>query len=69
LQYGQSFDVLDDLPVIERGAPVDADWDAYDEDMIAFPGEWSTDARLCLEAMAPRPATVLAAVLDMQTND
>jgi hypothetical protein len=29
---------------------------------IAFPGEYSRDARLCLLAKAPRPCTVLAAL-------
>lgn len=65
LKYGPSFDVLDDLPQVENGAVVDPDtvWESYDEDVIEFPGEWSTDSRICLEAQAPRPCTVLAAIM------
>lgn len=63
LMYGQSFDVMDELPQVEKGAVV-ADgtiWDHYDEDDFSFPGEWNSDSRICLEASSPRPATVLAA--------
>ena len=65
LRYGPSFDVMDDLPLVENGADVasGAVWEAYDEDMIEFPGEWDTDNRICLEANAPRPVTVMAAVI------
>jgi hypothetical protein len=57
------------MPDIENFAAVDQDsiWSQYDGDFIAMPGEWDTDARLCLEASAPKPCTVLAAVLDMTT--
>lgn len=62
VQYGPTFDVMDDLPEIENGAIVADDhvWDTYDEDMFTFPGEWDTDTRICLKAASPRPATVLA---------
>lgn len=65
LRFGPSFDVLDDMPVSEnsRDIPEDTMQDTYDEELIEFPGEWSGDARLCIEAMSPRPVTVLAAVL------
>jgi hypothetical protein len=67
LLYGPSADILDELPDIEDGAAVatGAVWDAYDEDMIEFPGDWDTDNRLYLKASAPRPCTVLAAVLNI----
>lgn len=66
LRYGPSFDVLDDMPLVEN-AEETADgtvYTAYDEEMIEFPGEWSPDARLCIEAASPRPVTILAAVID-----
>jgi hypothetical protein len=46
-------------------------WESYDEDMIEFPGEWDTDNRMCLEANAPRPCTILAAsiIVDRQDAD
>lgn len=71
LKYGPSFDVLDDLPLVEDGAIVDGDtiWESYDKDMVEFPGEWSTDNRVCLQAAAPRPCTVLVAVLNVDRQD
>lgn len=71
LQYGPDFDTLDDLPGTELSADIDENtiWEEYDYDMIEFPGEWDTDSRLCLKAAAPRPCTVLAAVVGMATND
>jgi hypothetical protein len=67
LEFGPDFDTMDPLPDIEDGAVVgsDAVWDDYDQDMIEFPGRWDTDNRLCLKAAAPRPATVLAAVINI----
>lgn len=64
LQYGPDFDNLQDLPGIEEGAPVDQDAvrEAYDGEAFTFPGEWKTDARLCLLGRAPLPCTVLAGV-------
>jgi hypothetical protein len=69
VRFGSQFDsatyTMDNLPEIEQGTVVGPGTRAdYDEDMIAFPGEWSTDSRICLQAQAPRPATVLAITLD-----
>lgn len=71
LRYGPSFDAMDDLPLVVDGAMTDADtiWESYDKDMVEFPGEWSTDNRLCLEATAPRPCTVLGAVMNVDRQD
>lgn len=71
IKYGRSFDILDDLPGVVAGAEVAENqmWSSYDEQPFALPGEWDTDARLCLQAAAPKPCTVLAAVLTVQTND
>ncbi len=57
LQFGQDYDVMDDLPRVEGGGEIDEDAvrEAYDEPMIEVPGDWDTDARLCLTAAAPRP--------------
>lgn len=70
LEYGPSFDTLDPMPETERYAAVveGGTWNTYDAIGIEFPGEWDTDARVCLVANAPRACTVLAAVLDMETN-
>lgn len=71
LEFGPDFTTMDNLPGIEDEAAVDADAvrAAYDEDMITFPGEWSTDNRICLRATAPRPVKVLAAVLNVDRQD
>jgi hypothetical protein len=68
LRYGPSFDLLDDLPMIERAAEVDPNdmRSAYDEEQFPFPGNWDTDSRVCLEAASPRPCTVLALVIGME---
>ena len=67
LEFGQDFDTMDNLPVFEDGAAVDADAvrTAYAEERIPFPGDWGNDTRLCLRATAPRPVTVLAALVDI----
>lgn len=70
VKYGPDFDTLDDLPLMEEAAAVDGDTihEHFDHDLMEFPGDWNTDSRLCLEAKAPRPATVLAAIVDLQTH-
>lgn len=71
LQYGDSFDNLDDLPLVDAGqvTPADTIWDHYDFDSMEFNGTFNADTRLCLKANAPRPCTILAAVLSMTTNE
>lgn len=68
LQYGPSFDYLDDLPAIEDGTDVDSNdmRTAYDEPTFAFPGTWDSDSRVCLKATAPKPATVLACQIEAE---
>lgn len=70
LQYGPDFDTLDDLPLTEDYDDVDQDVvrSTYDEESFSLAGSWDTDSRVCLKASAPRPATVLAAVIEMTTN-
>jgi hypothetical protein len=71
LTYGPDFDHLDDLPAKEDGADVDDDqiWVAYDEEGFAFAGAWDTDSRVCLRATAPKPCTLLALVVEWNTNE
>jgi hypothetical protein len=68
LTFGTAFDSLEPLPEVERGAIVDEHdiRSDYDEVPISVPGEWNSDARLCLEARAPKPVTILAAVLELE---
>lgn len=62
LYFGPDFDHMDPLPEVENGETIDADyvWESYDGDMITFPGDWTTDSRFCLKAVAPRPCTILS---------
>lgn len=70
LQYGRDFDSMDDMPQVEDWGAIDLNAvnEDYEKAMFEFPGEWTIDARLCLRAAAPRPCTVLAAVIGMTTN-
>lgn len=64
IKFGPDFTNMDDLPSVETGAPVDADHvhAELDDNFMAFPGTWTVDQRICLQSIAPRPATVLAIV-------
>lgn len=70
LKYGHNLteSEMQDLPGTFGGAPVDPDSVSsdYAVEPLAFPGQWSVDARLCLLAKAPRPATVLAALAELE---
>lgn len=71
LQYGPDFSKLDSLPLVEEGkvTTVGTIHASYDKDMFEFEGTWNTDARICLQASAPRPCTVLALTFAIETND
>lgn len=70
IRYGQDYNILDDLPLMERYEAVsDEVWESYDNETIEFPGSWDTDSRICLVADAPRPATVLGMAFVVETND
>ncbi len=71
LEHGQSYDTMDNLPLVEESTDVDSNtvWEGYDEMMVTVPGEWDTDARLYLRATAPRPCMVMAAVVNVSTNE
>lgn len=71
LRYGRNFDNLYELPLYEGGEAVATNsiWSEYDERPFEFEQEFDTDSRLCLEAMAPMPCTLMAAVMTVSTND
>jgi hypothetical protein len=71
LQYGQDFVTMDDLPIMESEAVVDEDyiWTEYDNEPFVFPGAWSTDSRVCLQGHAPLPCTLLALIIQWNTNE
>lgn len=70
-KYGRDFTNLDNLPLVKDGITTDADtvYSSYDEESFAFPGAWDTDSRLCLQAESPRPCTVLAAIIGVESHD
>jgi len=69
LQYGPDFDNLYDMPRVEKGQVTDPDfvWEDYHEDNFSFGGEWKPDSRICLQATAPKPATILAAIAEFES--
>lgn len=71
LQYGEDADNLDDLPGMIEDLEVVAGtvWPHKDLDLMEINSTWSTDGRLYLKANAPKPCTLLAAIIGVQTND
>ncbi len=69
VRFGSEFDYLNDMPLIEDGTFVTQEVAAdYDQNLIEFPGEWTTDMRVCILGAAPRPATVMAVTIDEVQN-
>lgn len=70
VKYGADFDNLDPLPLVEEGGITAAGtvWDTYDHDAFEFNDMWSSDSRVCLEAQAPLPCTILGAFVTSETN-
>lgn len=71
LFIGGTFTRMDCLQQVIEGKPVVAGTihEDLDLDMMEFPGDWSTDSRVCLEASAPRPCTVMGMVIGLTTNE
>lgn len=71
LLVGSRIDKLDPLPGIEDDAEVDPDhvYDEYDKPAMSVPGDWDTDSRLCMLAMAPYPVKVAGTVISITTNE
>lgn len=71
LRYGSSFTSLYSLPTVVGGKAITTDqiFADYDERTFPFAQSFDTDSRLCLEANAPIPCTILAAVMTMQMNE
>ncbi|HEX5461883.1 MAG TPA: hypothetical protein VFX20_18105 [Steroidobacteraceae bacterium] len=77
LRIGNDFDHLDDLPLDELPRISSADGAApdtnavlpvRDNQMSGFNDLWSTDSRVCLQAASPRPCTVLAFTVELETS-
>jgi hypothetical protein len=63
---------LDPMPrVIDNGSTVDADkiFSEYDKFAHAFDGDYDEDSRIYVRAKAPRPATIMALLPRVTTNE
>lgn len=74
LFYGKSLDVTDLQPLPRKLnereiTNVDEIFDGEEFTPFPFPGDFSTDSRFCLAAKAPRPCTLLAAVIGLAEHD
>lgn len=70
-QFGPDFNNLRNLPSEgPTGAFVDADevHDQLDFDLIPFADTWSTDSRICIQTVAPYPATIMGVIFEIHTN-
>lgn len=71
LKFGRDFTNMSQLPKVIDGATV-ASTDVHtflELPQVTFPGQTGTGQRLHLEANAPRPVTVMAAVLGISTYE
>lgn len=70
-RFGSDTGHLDPLPRRIGGARMDIDHihATLDSKMAGFPSTWDTDSRITLRGRFPRPATVLAAVPTVNTNE
>lgn len=71
VRYGSDFTTMYGLPTTEGGQDVTMTTTraSYDANIFPFGGEWDTDARVCLTGSSPLPATLLALVIGVETND
>lgn len=72
VSIGPDFNNLDDLPAVIDGVNVDYDSELIsetDSDMFPFPGEWSTDARVCIQVNPGYSATLNGIVIGVETNE
>lgn len=71
LFHGRSLDVDDlrPLPRVINGREITDVDELLGEDVLPFPfsGQYDTDSRYCLAAKAPRPCTLMAAILNIDT--
>jgi len=69
IEVGSDLTHLDPLPLVENGKVVSSDWSEYDEVGVPVNGSFDTDSRLCIQVDAPKHATILAAVVNVEVNE
>jgi len=70
LRIGDSYSFLRALPTIIDNKPVATDTihATLDYEPTSYNTKWSTDSRICLEATAPKPATILGLTFGLETT-
>jgi hypothetical protein len=74
VRYGSQFDnaerPLFPPPILKGGttAPAIVLSDVDDEEPFVFPGEWTTDSRVCVECASPNTMTLVSMVISITTN-
>lgn len=74
VRYGSRFDdatrPLFPLPINQdfTTAPAIVLSDVNDEEPFVFPGEWTTDSRVCVECSSPNTMTLISMVISVTTN-
>ena len=71
VRIGRDFDNMTGINTTYKGKALTATQmlTSYDWDATSFNGGWDTDSRFCIEVKAPYPATLLAVVISLATND
>lgn len=71
VKFGPSFEKLRQMDLRKDGSVQDAStvYDVHDGVPFAFPGEWDTDSRVCIEVEAPYPCTLNGLVIGVETNE
>lgn len=72
VQYGYNFTDMTYMPLVSNidGATENTSkvYDDYSPDHQGLPGVWNTDARVCLQGVAPLPCTILALSMIVDAN-
>ena len=69
VKVGSDLNHMDALPLVESGVVVSSDWSDYDEVGVPINSAFDTDSRLCIQVDAPKHATILAAVVNVEVNE
>lgn len=71
VRIGRDFDHMTGLGATYNGRPLDS-WEVladYSFDGSPFNGGWTSDSRICIKAVSPFCATIMGAVVQMETNE
>jgi hypothetical protein len=71
LEFGNDTGLLEQLPLTYKGVVVDVDYiyGHFDDVTIPVDTTYDPDVRFYLRSKAPRPCTILAAIVNTDTNE